>query len=175
MKLLYRYAPETAPDSPQRMRIEINTREHVEQTVLVPRLFSVTSRWVQDSVQITTFSLEELLGTKLRALYQRKKGRDLFDLDYAITQIKLNEIIVVETCVAYLASQENRISTREFRANLYDKQTDREFRDDIRPLLRDGINFDIDQAIERVDAHLIQYLDTAWERSQLAPLSQHGG
>ena len=37
------------------------------------------------SCEIVTFSLEELLGTKLRALYQRKKGRDLFDLFYALT------------------------------------------------------------------------------------------
>jgi len=29
--------------------------------------------------------LEELLGTKLRALYQRRKGRDLFDLAVALT------------------------------------------------------------------------------------------
>lgn len=30
------------------------------------------------------FARPELLGTKLRALYQRKKGRDLFDLWYAL-------------------------------------------------------------------------------------------
>ena len=34
---------------------------------------------VSGKCEITTYSLNELLGTKLRALYQRKKGRDLFD------------------------------------------------------------------------------------------------
>jgi len=168
VKLLYRYEPETAPDSPQRMKIEINTREHVAQTVLVPRPFTVDSRWVQDSVSITSFTLEELLGTKLRALYQRKKGRDLFDLDYALTQTTLNEASVVDTCVAYLAAQGNRVSTKEFLLNLHAKQIDREFREDIRSLLRDGIVFDIDEAVERVDHHLIQHLDASWERSLLA-------
>ena len=169
VKLLYRYAPETAPDSPQRLKIEINTREHVEQTVLIPREFTVDSRWVQDRVLITSFALEELLGTKLRALYQRKKGRDLFDLDYALTQMTLNETGIVDACVAYLAAQGNRVSTNEFRANLHAKQIDREFREDIRPLLRDGIPFDIDEAVARVDQRLIQYLDAAWTRSLLAP------
>ena len=169
VKLLYRYAPETAPDSPQRLKIEINTREHVEQTVLMPRQFSVDSRWVQDRVQITSFALEELLGTKLRALYQRKKGRDLFDLDYALTQMALDETMIVETCVAYLAAQGNRVSTKEFRANLHAKQVDREFREDIRPLLRDGIAFEIDEAVTRIDQYLIQHLDAAWIRSLLAP------
>ena len=31
---------------------------------------------------IQTYQLDELLGTKVRALYQRKKGRDLFDLGW---------------------------------------------------------------------------------------------
>lgn len=162
VKLLYRYAPETAPDSPARLKIEINTREHVEQSVLIAKEFSVNSRWVQGSAPITSFALEELLGTKLRALYQRKKGRDLFDLDYALTQMTLKETVIVDTCVAYMAAQGNRVSTREFQQNLYAKQNDREFREDTISLLRDGIVFDIDKAVERVDQHLLQYLDMAW-------------
>ena len=163
-KLLYRYEAEAAPGIPLRLKIEINTREHVEQTVLVSRPFSIASRWVQGAVEITSFSLEELLGTKLRALYQRKKGRDLFDLDYALTQSSIDATVVVETCIAYLAAQGNRVSTQEFRANLLDKQMDREFREDTISLLRDGIVFNIDDAITRIDAHLVQHLDAAWTR-----------
>jgi predicted nucleotidyltransferase component of viral defense system len=40
--------------------------------------------WFSGSCELTTYALEELLGTKLRALYQRKKGRDLFDLYKAL-------------------------------------------------------------------------------------------
>ncbi|MEI7833036.1 MAG: nucleotidyl transferase AbiEii/AbiGii toxin family protein [bacterium] len=165
VKLIYRYAPETAPDSPARLKIEINTREHVEQSVLIAKDFSVDSRWVQGSTSITSFALEELLGTKLRALYQRKKGRDLFDLDYALTQVTLKETDIVDACVAYMAAQGNRVSTREFQLNLFAKQNDREFREDTVSLLRDGIIFDIDKAVERVDQRLLQYLDVAWIKS----------
>ncbi len=31
-----------------------------------------------------TYSLEEMLATKMRALLQRDKGRDLFDLSHAL-------------------------------------------------------------------------------------------
>jgi predicted nucleotidyltransferase component of viral defense system len=40
--------------------------------------------WFSGTGAIQTYKLEELLGTKLRALYQRKKGKDLYDLYKAI-------------------------------------------------------------------------------------------
>jgi hypothetical protein len=49
------------------------------------------------------------------------------------------------------------------------KQIDQEFREDIRPLLRAGIPFDIDAEVARVDQRLIPYLDAAWTCSLLTP------
>ena len=46
--------------------------------------FSVDSSWFNGTCDIITYSLDELLGTKLCALYQRKKARDLFDLATAL-------------------------------------------------------------------------------------------
>lgn len=45
--------------------------------------------WFSGRSELTTYALEELLGTKLRALYQRKKGRDLFDLQKALTSTEV--------------------------------------------------------------------------------------
>ena len=39
----------------------------------------MASRWYSGTAAIATFEFDELLATKLRALYQRRKGRDLFD------------------------------------------------------------------------------------------------
>jgi predicted nucleotidyltransferase component of viral defense system len=66
------------------VKVEINSREHfaVHGFKRVP--FSVSSRWFEGQSEISTYELDELLGTKLRALYQRKKGRDLFDLAAAL-------------------------------------------------------------------------------------------
>ena len=63
-----------------RLKVEINTREHFAVLGLTKRTFSVDSRWYSGTTDIKTFELDELLATKLRALYQRRKGRDLFDL-----------------------------------------------------------------------------------------------
>jgi predicted nucleotidyltransferase component of viral defense system len=50
---------------------------------VIPRDF--ITEWREHAPWVTDAQVEqELLGTKLRALYQRKKGRDLFDLWYAI-------------------------------------------------------------------------------------------
>jgi predicted nucleotidyltransferase component of viral defense system len=42
------------------------------------------------SGNIVTYTLEELIDTKIRALYPRKKGRDLFDVYQALDDGKLD-------------------------------------------------------------------------------------
>jgi predicted nucleotidyltransferase component of viral defense system len=83
---VYRFASEDTPPINMRLKVEINSREHfaVHGFKRVP--FSVSSRWFEGACEIGTYELDELLGTKLRALYQRKKGRDLFDLAIALRQ-----------------------------------------------------------------------------------------
>jgi len=83
--LLYRFESEDPVPVRMRLKIEINSREHYTELGHVPVPFVVRSRWHSGAAEITTFALDELLGTKLRALYQRKKGRDLFDLSMALT------------------------------------------------------------------------------------------
>lgn len=78
--LYYRFMTEIEPVTPMRLKVEINTREHFTVLGLVRRPFIVDNGWFRGSAEITTYELDELLATKLRALYQRKKGRDLFDL-----------------------------------------------------------------------------------------------
>lgn len=40
------------------------------------------SPWFTGATDIITYELDDLMATKLRALYQRRKGRDLFDIWY---------------------------------------------------------------------------------------------
>lgn len=63
-----------------RLKVEINCFEHFNVLGLQEVPFRVESGWFTGEARLTTYQLEELVGTKLRALYQRKKGRDLFDL-----------------------------------------------------------------------------------------------
>ncbi|WP_420442305.1 nucleotidyl transferase AbiEii/AbiGii toxin family protein [Candidatus Palauibacter sp.] len=83
VELMYRFASEDVPPLKLRLKVEINTREHFSELGLRRVAFLVDSPWFGGTAEVTTYALEELLGTKLRALYQRRKGRDLFDLWYA--------------------------------------------------------------------------------------------
>ena len=57
-----------------------------------------------------TYQLDELLGTMLRALYQRKKGRDLFDLFIASRRAKVDPPRVVECFTRYLEHDGKRVT-----------------------------------------------------------------
>lgn len=75
---------------PLRLKVEINSREHF--TVLGYQQFQyeMVSRWHTGTASISTYGINELLGTKLRVLYQRKKGRDLFDLWHAAAALEVS-------------------------------------------------------------------------------------
>jgi len=81
--------------------------------------------------------LEELLGTKLRALYQRRKGRDLFDLYKALSTKNVSTEKVVLCYREYMSfSVENPPTAKEFLQNMELKMQDEEFLGDTRLLLR---------------------------------------
>ena len=86
-----------------RLKVEINSREHFAVYGFKRLPFSVHSRWFEGSGEITTYELEELLGTKLRALYQRRKARDLFDLHVALQERVLDVNRVIGAFLRYMA------------------------------------------------------------------------
>ncbi|SMO57936.1 nucleotidyl transferase AbiEii/AbiGii toxin family protein [Gracilimonas mengyeensis] len=115
--------------------------------------------WYQGSAEVTTYQPEELIGTKLRALYQRKKGRDLFDLHYAIENLDLDVDKIIECFHAYMNKEENKApSAREFEMNLEEKMKDEEFTGDIMALLRPEVEYEQDKAFENISSNLIQKL-----------------
>lgn len=134
-----------------RIKIEINCKEHfvVQDWAYIP--FSVDNLWFAGECNVRTYQVEELIGTKLRALYQRKKGRDLFDLTYACDIVDLNMLEVMECYTLYMAFQGNHLPTaNEFAANLEAKMQDQAFRRDVYPMLRTEIEYDIEAAFRKV-------------------------
>ena len=69
-----------------RVKIELNTFERSSARPTVTKEFGVDSPWFSGAADVATYALEELVATKIRALFQRKKGRDLFDLWLAVQQ-----------------------------------------------------------------------------------------
>ena len=142
VRLLFRYLSETPPVTHLRLKVEVNTREHFSIFPIEKRPFSVESRWISGEIEIPTYHIDELIGTKMQALYQRKKGRDLFDLWAVLDRGLVNPDRVVECFLAYLDSQGLRVSRAEYEANLVGKMADRGFAQDTQPLLAPGTSFD---------------------------------
>ncbi len=75
------------------------------------------------------------MGTKLRALFQRKKGRDLFDFWFILKNNEIDLFNVVKIFNYYLDKQGLKVSKKEFEDNLLEKANSPRFVDDIRSLL----------------------------------------
>lgn len=156
--LRYRMESEVAPVVPLRLKVEINTREHF--TVLGPagRRFSVESPWFKGSAEVGTYELDELLATKLRALYQRRKGRDLFDLWVGIEVMGADPRRVATTFRKYMDAEGLKVTRRMFELNLAEKVALRRFGDDLRPLLAAGVRYDAEEAARVVTEKLLSEL-----------------
>jgi predicted nucleotidyltransferase component of viral defense system len=158
VSLVYRFQSEIPPVRPLRLKIETNTREHFAVFGYSPRPYSAENRWYSGEAEITTYELDELLATKLRALYQRRKGRDLFDLWLCLEQRLIEPARVVSCFTEYLNHQGLSISRAQFEENLYHKENDAAFLKDITPLLRPEIQYDPQAAIQSVKKFLIELL-----------------
>jgi predicted nucleotidyltransferase component of viral defense system len=127
---------------PLRLKVEINSREHFTVLGYKKIQFEMNSRWHVGTASISTYGIEELLGTKLRALYQRKKGRDLFDLWHAAASVAVSPEAIVSCFLRYLEHEGHSVSRAEFEMNLFEKLNDRRFLDDMAPLLTTGASWD---------------------------------
>jgi predicted nucleotidyltransferase component of viral defense system len=100
-----------------------------------------------------------LLGTKLRALYQRRKGRDLFDLDYSRLNDTINLDEVIESFNVYMKFSTEYVPTgREFELNILEKEQDPDFTGDMEALLRPGVYYDQEGAFEWIKNDVITKL-----------------
>lgn len=118
------------------------------------------SNWFRGDCEITTYAFEELLGTKLRALYQRKKGRDLFDLQVALDKESVDAQKVMDCYNRYMGFSVGKPpSYKQFMQNMELKMQDPEFLGDTELLLRpDADKFDPERAFQMVRETFIDRL-----------------
>ena len=153
----YRFESEIPPVVNMRLKIEINTREHFTVMGYTELEHSMENGWFSGSCSMNSFSIEELLATKLRALYQRRKGRDLFDLFHAMTHLDVDTQKLVDTYREYMSFSRGQSPTqKQFLINMDEKIIDPDFDGDIYSLLRPGIEYDQDAAYELVKETLIE-------------------
>lgn len=132
----FRYMIEGENKAPIRLKIEINTREREAYDPIQLRSFKVENPWFSGKADIPTYSNEEVLATKLRALLQRNKGRDLIDLSHALKTFDTLDVQkVVDLFGRYLAAAEMAVSRAQAEQRMFEKLDDRNFMADVRPLL----------------------------------------
>lgn len=157
-RITYKYRFQSEDGRPLRLKVEINTREHFAVEGLKDMLFELNSRWYRGSCSILSYGLNELMGTKLRALYQRKKGRDLFDLAIALDDKNADPEKIIAAFYAYTEHGGHNVTRKQFEENIAAKLGDSNFHSDLGPLLASGYEWDLDAMSDKVNDLLISRL-----------------
>lgn len=157
--LIFRMTSSGVPSLPIHLKVEINCKEHFSVLPMKREPFEVKSQWYEGGAELLTYQLDELVGTKLRALYQRLKGRDLYDLYKALTMANVNVENVIRCYREYMAFVVDHTPTyKEYVLNMEEKMKDDEFLGDTKNLLRVGDSFDPVKGYEIVKTALIDRL-----------------
>lgn len=158
VNLVYRFESEVQPVRQLRLKVEINTHEHFSVLGYKHKSLTVDSRWFSGTADVPTYGIDELMGTKLRALYQRRKGRDLFDLWLCLDRGMVDPDTVVRCFGRYMEAENHPVTRAQFEQNLHEKARDDAFMSDIAPLLAAGVAYDPDEAMRRVRETFIERL-----------------
>lgn len=156
--LKFRFISEFPPVQALRVKVEINCKEHFTVLGYQKFPFEVKSSWFAGSCDVTTYKLEELLGTKLRALYQRRKGRDLYDLYQALIQVpELDKQAILQCYLDYMKFVVSQSPTRkQFLQNMEAKMLDSEFLGDIAAIVRPNEAYNPYEAYDLVKTQIIE-------------------
>jgi len=157
MHLVFKFTPEIDAQATLKLKVEINTREHKSLLGVRRYPFAVENDWYRGTAEIGSFEPEELFGTKLRALLQRRRNRDLFDLHQGLEQLHLDPQKVIACFDHYLALEGKPITRAMAEQRMLEKLT-RSLTEDVAPMLPAGVhwtNEDAIRAFERVWTEVI--------------------
>ncbi len=168
MHLVFKFNPESG-GGPLKLKVEINTREQQDLHGLKAYPFEINSDWHQEKAEILSFEPEELFGTKLRALLQRNKNRDLFDLNEGLLHLGLDRDKLI-TCFQHYLALEGHPITRSNAEERMLKKLNQSLTEDIVPLLPAGVNYRDDDAIAafgRIWSELVKRIPgESWKSSK---------
>ena len=139
------------------LKVEINCKEHFSVMPMVKVPFKVENSWFTGECEVLTYELAELTGTKLRAVYQRRKGRDLFDLWKILTLVpEIDCEKVMEAYERYLGFTASHLPTyKEFVMNMEEKLQDEEFLADTDIILGPDVEYEPASAWTKVHDKLV--------------------
>lgn len=149
------------------IKVEINLNENASLYPLVNvELDTLDDDGEVIRVKARSYDINEMLGTKMRALLQREQGRDLFDLVHAwqlsemrSTLYSVNGAKAMEAFAWYLEKEGTHLSRDEADALLSERLRKPSFRRDMHTLLRPGLpKFDVDDGAAVVRKAYLKHL-----------------
>lgn len=140
--------------------VEANVTERKPHRSAVAVSFSFPFRGEIIQTNINGFDIHEMLGTKMRAMFQRRRGRDLFDLYWALNSYerRIDPSAVIESFQHYMKQEGTKARRSEFISALEAHLKDRGFCSDVGSLLRNGVHYDPHAAGKYVIEHLLSLL-----------------
>ncbi|MCL4519880.1 MAG: nucleotidyl transferase AbiEii/AbiGii toxin family protein [Thaumarchaeota archaeon] len=132
--------------STQRIKIEIS---HVERFPILPPV-KKRLKLPEGETRVTTYTLEELLSTKIRAFYDRFKGRDVYDIWAADRLVTLDKVALRKMFLYYFYRDRKEFSPKVFYSHLGDAVTKHAIEDDVSGYLRPNIDFQLEKATKSV-------------------------
>ena len=158
--LIFKIESSIPPVVPIKLKIEINCREHFHVFDFVTKHFSVSNQWFSGECDILTYRLDELVGTKVRALYERRKGRDLYDLYRALQDDRLDTDNVMYCFLQYMKNEGKKPTHSLYAVNMEEKLEKAEFLGDTNSLLHPETIYHPITSYEIVKERLIDKLAT---------------
>jgi len=160
LRMTYAVPSVSEPGTTLGIVVEANVTERTHHRPIVEIPFEFPFRGDPVRTMINAYDIHEMLGTKMRALFQRRRGRDLFDLYSALTAAAppVNPSEIVESFQHYLRQEGARAGRAEFIGILDSHLADRGFRSDTDRLLRAGIAYDPQHAGNLVKERLLRLL-----------------
>lgn len=135
-KLTFRVPAEDDAAARIRLKVEINTTEVETCDKPLTVRYRVDNPWFSGEADVVTFSREEMIATKLRALLQRERGRDLFDVAQGLKVFQeLDTTRVVRCLIFHLERSGLRITRAEAERRMFAKLRKPGLLQDVRPLL----------------------------------------
>lgn len=150
---------------PLEIVLEVNATERTpyQPIALLPFALQLRNQTQQTQTLQTIvrgFDIHEMLGTKMRALFQRTRGRDLFDLYWALTQspVPVEPTKIIDAFQHYMRQEQSQAGRADFLQAMHTKLADKGFLTDMNPLLRTGLRYDPITAGEYVTEHLLMLI-----------------
>lgn len=162
LRCIYKVPSVVEPGRTLTIEVETNVTERAPHLDLMYPSFGFTFRDQTLSTPLVSFHLNEMLATKMRALFQRRKGRDLFDLQAAISRGNPG-VLSIDAVIAafqhYMRAERTRVPRSEFIEHLRACLRDRTgFCTDLKGLLRTGEDWDAHAAGTLIEQQVLARL-----------------